>query len=117
MKLKIDENLPLEIIEILRQYGHEAHSVYDEKMQGSKDAQLIAVCRSEKRVLITLDLDFSDIRTYSPSENSGIIVLRLKQQDKPFILDMIQRLCRIFPAEGINGVLWIVDEKKIRIRE
>jgi len=117
MKLKIDENLPSEISEILREFGHEAHTVYDENMQGSKDPQLLSICRNEKRALITLDLDFSDIRTYPPNENSGLIVLRLKQQDKPFLLDIARRLCHLLPHEGIEGLLWIVDEKKIRVRE
>ncbi len=117
MKFKIDENLPLEIAEILKQSGHEAHSVYDENMQGNKDPLILSTCRKEKRALITLDLDFSDIRNYPPNENSGIIVLRLKQQDKPFVLDMVRRLRSVLPTEGIEGFLWIVDDKKIRIRE
>jgi hypothetical protein len=42
------------------------------------------VAQGEDRI-ITLDLDFSDIRTCVPSESKGIIVLRMAMQDKESI--------------------------------
>jgi predicted nuclease of predicted toxin-antitoxin system len=40
-------------------------------------------CTHEGRILLTLDLDFSDIRAYLPEEFPGILVLR---SDKTGIL-------------------------------
>jgi hypothetical protein len=31
---------------------------------------------------VTLDLDFANIRAYPPGKHAGIVVLRLKHQDK-----------------------------------
>jgi hypothetical protein len=39
-----------------------------------------------KAALVTLDTDFCDIRKYSPQDYHGLIVLRLKRQDKPHVL-------------------------------
>jgi predicted nuclease of predicted toxin-antitoxin system len=59
MKFKLDENLPLAAAD---------------------------VCPDEERILVTLDLDFDDIRVYSPKSYSGIIVLRLQRQDAGNVL-------------------------------
>jgi len=36
-KFKIDENLPLEVTQVLRSGGHDASSVYDQKLAGCPD--------------------------------------------------------------------------------
>ena len=57
MNFKIDENLPLEFIDLLREAGHDAVSVLDQQLGGADDSTVAARCRQEHRVLITLDLD------------------------------------------------------------
>ena len=116
MKFKIDENLPVEVAELFRQAGYNAMTVLEENLSGAADAILAGICQKELRVLITLDTDFADIRTYPPKEFSGLIVLRLKHQDKNSILEIINRLIRILPIEPIKSQMWIVEEDRIRIR-
>ncbi len=90
MKFKVDENLPVETADILQAAGHEADTVYTEGIAGAADAAIAQICRKENRALITLDLGFSDIRSYPPSEFEGIIVLRVTRQDKLHVLTIIQ---------------------------
>ena len=65
---------------------------------------------------MTLDMDFADIRSYPPAEYPGLIVLRLRQQDKPYVMDVLARLTRVLRRESPEGHLWIVEEGRIRIR-
>jgi len=116
MKFKIDENLPVEAAELLRKAGYEATTVHDENLVGKPDADIASVCQSEKRTIITLDTDFADIRTYPPEQFSGLIVLRLKQQDKPYVLKIFERLLNLL-SDKLDGHLWIVDEKHVRVRD
>lgn len=116
MLFKIDENLPIEIAELLIQAGHDAKTVFDQRLQGSADPALLEVCRQEQRVFITLDLDFSDIRTYPPQENEGIIVLRVANQSKPRIMALIRHIMPLLVREPLTRHLWIVEENKVRIR-
>ena len=116
MKFKIDENLPVEVAEVLRQAGYEAATVYDQNLAGEIDRTLALVCQSEQRALVTLDTDFADIRTYPPGQYSGLVVLRLKQQDKGSVLKVIVRLVKALTTEELERYLWIVDEKRIRVR-
>jgi hypothetical protein len=55
---------------------------FDENLVGCDDEGIAARVRREIRVLLTLDLDFANIRAYPPDQYSGVIVPRLKSQDK-----------------------------------
>jgi len=116
MQFKIDENLPIEIVELLTNAGHNAKTVNEQQLQGARDQVLIDVCKSENRVLVTLDTDFSDIRAYSPQEFSGIIVLRVGSQAKQHVIKVFQSIIPLIQRELLDQHLWIVEETKVRIR-
>jgi len=116
MKFKIDENLPIELATLLQNEGYDASTIYSEDLKGAKDPTVIAVCQQEQRVLITLDLDFADIKTYPPKDYAGIIVLRVYKQDKPYLISFFQKLIPAIGQYPLEGHLWIVEEGKIRIR-
>ena len=113
---KLDENLPSEATELFRKAGHDALSVLDQLLGGHADDELTVICKQEQRALVTLDLDFSDIRAYPPEEHTGIVVLRLNSQAKPHVLDVLERLTPSFNEEPLAQKLWIVSESMIRIR-
>ncbi|MCI0554483.1 MAG: DUF5615 family PIN-like protein [Anaerolineae bacterium] len=116
MRFKIDENLPVEVSDSLQQAGHNAETVHSEQLAGINDQHLSEVCQKEGRALITLDVGFADIRTYPPEDFHGLIVIRSKRQDKPYILDIIQKIIPTLETEELTGKLWIVEEKRIRVR-
>jgi len=117
VRLKIDEQLPVEVAALLRGSGHDAATVGDEQLSGAADSKLADVCVRERRVMLTLDLGFSDIRTYQPAEHAGIIVLRPARRDKASVLALVARLLRALEERTVAGALWIVEEQRIRIRE
>ncbi|MBN2258243.1 MAG: DUF5615 family PIN-like protein [Anaerolineaceae bacterium] len=117
MKFKIDENLPVEIAAFLQEAGYDAITVLDQELGGSADPRIVSVCRNEDRALVTLDMDFADIRTYPPNHFPGLIVLRLRRQDKPYVMRTFTRLIPIFSTEPLQHRLWIVEDDKVRIRE
>jgi predicted nuclease of predicted toxin-antitoxin system len=116
MRFRLDENLPIEAAELLSIQGHDASTVFDEQMSGATDAALAFICQTESRILITLDLDFADIRAYPPHSYPGLIVLRLKQTDIRYVLDFFPRLLKLINTEPVQHRLWIIDEERLRIR-
>jgi len=44
-------------------------------LTGHPDSDIAAVCLQELRAIVTLDLDFGDIRGYPPADYPGIVVL------------------------------------------
>ena len=115
MHFKIDENLPPEIALHLRQHGHDATTVWDEQLRGSADNHLIEVCRREGRILLTLDLDFADIRLYPPREYPGLIVLRLHSQSRRLVMTVVSRFISFLAEHSPLGALWFVTENGVRI--
>lgn len=53
MKFKIDENLPIEVAELLRQTGYDATTVLEQDLGGSADTHLASLCQEERRVFVT----------------------------------------------------------------
>lgn len=117
MKLKVDENLPVEVAVLLRHAGHDAMTVPEQALTGILDEPLSAVCTAEARALVTLDVGFANTLRYPPRRYAGLIVLRLEQQAKPHVLAVVERLLPVLAQEPAAGRLWIVDERRVRIRE
>jgi predicted nuclease of predicted toxin-antitoxin system len=117
LKFKIDENLPIEVADALRLAGYDAMTVVEQQLGGSIDPAVATICQNEQRAIVTLDLDFANIRTYPPADYSGIIVLRLARLEKRRILAAIHLLLPLLVHETLLGKLWIVDETSVRVRD
>ena len=116
MRFKFDENLPREMATLFGEAGHDAVTILDQQMGGEKDQDIATVCLNEGRALITLDLDFSDIRVYPPHRYPGIVVLRVSSQLREDLLETGVRLLENL-ITTLQGQLWIVEDSRIRIRE
>ncbi|RCK79325.1 MAG: hypothetical protein OZSIB_0196 [Candidatus Ozemobacter sibiricus] len=117
LRFKTDENLPREAADLLRRYGHEVQTVHEEGLAGASDRVIMAASLREKRILLTLDTDVADLRRYRPQDACGILVFRLKRHDKPALLLVLGKLIEVLAREDPTGKLWIIDERKIRIRD
>jgi predicted nuclease of predicted toxin-antitoxin system len=113
---KIDENLPAECATLLRDAGFGADTVAEEALARADDAVIARSAQVEGRALITLDLDFANIQAYPPSTHPGIIVLRLKRQDKHAVLGLTLRIISALKTRLPAGDLWIVEPDRIRFR-
>ncbi len=117
MDFKTDENLPAEVCRILRDAGHDAVSVLDQRLGGRPDADIAAVCKAESRILITLDSDFANILVYPPRESPGTVVIRTADQSKPVVLELVHQIVTALALESPAKRLWIVEPRRIRVRE
>lgn len=115
LRFKVDENLPKEVAALLAAHGHDAFTVAEQRHAGAADSELSAICKAEARILVTLDLDFSNIRVYPPEEHPGIIVLRLDSHDKDTVLSAVTRVLPLFAVEPLTARLWIVEPGRVRI--
>lgn len=116
VKLKTDENLPDSAAALLRAAGHDVTTALVEGLGGAADPQVAAVCRGEARALVTLDRGLGDIRAYPPVDYHGIVVLRTHDQEIDTILALVRRLVPLLETQSLAGALWIVDERRVRIR-
>ena len=115
MQFKVDENLPNALVALLSEYGHDAATVREEALNGRPDVEIAARCKVERRAIVTLDLDFSDITALPPEEYAGIIVLRIGDQSKRRIMQIFEGLMPLLTSEPLDGNLWIVEDGRVRI--
>ncbi len=115
MNLKLDENLGARGMELFRQAGHDVSTVSEQKLCRASDKDLIAVCRSELRCMVTLDLEFGNPLLFKPGEYPGIAVLRMPSRPTPeSLLDTIKTLIKGLARNDIRGKLWIIQRGRIR---
>lgn len=116
MKLKLDENLPVRLADVLRSQGHDVDTVLDENLQGRADPEIWQAAQAEQRLLITQDLDFSDVRHFQPGMHAGLLLVRLQE---PGRLALTRKVASLFTQEDVET--WkrcfvVVSDHKLRIR-
>src|SRR5437762_4256501 len=82
MKIKLDEKLPLRLATLLKDLGHDVHTIHDELLLGHADMEIWEATQKESRFLITQDLDFSDLRQFAPGSHHGILLVRLRSPNR-----------------------------------
>jgi hypothetical protein len=76
VRFKLDESLPVELLDDLRAAGHEADGLRDEGLTGAPDDVVLDLVRRERRVLLTLDKGIADVRAHPPEVHAGIVLFR-----------------------------------------
>jgi predicted nuclease of predicted toxin-antitoxin system len=114
---KLDENLSRDAGSLLSELGHDVETVLEERLGGESDSKVFGVSQAENRILITLDLDFADIRLYPPSDHQGIWVLRPRSQSVDNVLSLVNGAVAVLKSETAAQRLWIVEPGRIRIHE
>ena len=115
MKLKLDENLPESLLSELSALGHDVDNARIEGLSGRADMELWNAAQSAQRVLITQDLDFSDIRRFAPGTHCGLVLVRLRL---PGRTALTRRIREVFATEQV--ATWqrsfiLVTDLKVRV--
>jgi predicted nuclease of predicted toxin-antitoxin system len=116
VKFKLDENIGRRGIELLRAAGHDVLTVADQGLRGAEDEQVLTLCTSEDRALITLDRDFCQVLRFPPAASAGIVVLNLgSRASQRSLLDRLRTLVAMLSAQPLGRELWIVEPGRVRI--
>jgi uncharacterized protein with PIN domain len=116
VKIKLDEHLgSVRVATWLRLAGHDVATVREQGLTSTPDEELIEICTSEGRCLITNNRGFSNRMKYNPSDYAGIIVIRLPSHhnfdDLRAAIDTL--IIRLEEVE-IMGKLWIARSGSVQ---
>ncbi len=103
------------LVELFEEVGHDIATVSEQNLGGASNDELTSICQAEGRVLVTLDLDFSNVLRFPPQQYAGTAVLRVPH---PIELETIRQRVRVLlkasESENLSGRLWIVERDRIR---
>jgi len=116
MRIKLDENLPTSLMEVLVQLGHDADSVPQEGLQGSTDPDVWAATQAAERFFVTQDLDFSDVRQFAPGTHHGLLLVRLGNPSRRSLTIYIESLFKAEDVERWARCFVVATDTKIRVR-
>jgi predicted nuclease of predicted toxin-antitoxin system len=115
MNLKLDENIDARVITLLRLAGYDVATVPEQGLMSAPDEEVIEVCRSEGRCLVTCDKGFGNRVKYNPSNYPGIVIIRLPSR-YTFAdwQQAIEILNQGLESSEIIGKLWIIKRDIIQ---
>ncbi|MBU0699935.1 DUF5615 family PIN-like protein [bacterium] len=114
-----DHCVPMYIIHFLREQGYEVFPLRNHIPINSPDDRVIATAQELDAILISLNGDFVDIITYSPSKYKGIISIQVRNH--PELISRIMQRLKMYLSEHPSmddyvGKLLLVEVHRIRIR-
>ncbi len=116
MNIKLDENLPHQLVKLLTDLGHDIDTVPDEQIAGRDDGVVWAAAQAACRFLVTQDLDFSDARKYTPGTHHGVLLVRLPQPGRLAIAERVASLFRSEAVETWRGCIVSATPRKVRVK-
>ena len=116
MRIKLDENLPVSLIVVLTDLGHETDTVSQEGLVGQDDSNVWQATQLSGRFFITQDMDFSDRRRFVSGTHHGILLIRLRNPGRNALARRIQSLFQTENVEAWKRCFVVATEHKIRVR-
>ena len=116
MKIKLDETLPDRLVSVLTGLAHDVDTVRGEHLTGRADPDVWSAAQAAQRFLITQDLDFSDVRRYTPGTHAGLLLVRLMRPGRNALFERVSTVFQTEKVEDWNGCLVVATDHKIRVR-
>lgn len=113
MKIKLDENLPHRLVAALVRHGHDVDTVLDEQLKGFPDEAVWRAVCVEQRFFITQDMDFSDMRRFTPGTHAGLLLVRLSEPGADALVTAVDAVGE--ELKDWRGCFVVLTGRKIRI--
>lgn len=115
MRFLVDANLPTNVSEALQSDGHDIRDVRSVSPP-LRDEDIYQQAKAEGRILLTRDLDFSNMLRYPPEETAGLVVCRVGDMTAGEIGALLRDFARAHAAEELTDALVILEPFRTRIR-
>ena len=106
----------MRVVTWLRSQGHEITHLREEGLHRMPNGEIFAKAASEKRVILTHDLDFSEIVALSRGLSTSVVLIRLNDTRAFHVIDRLS-IALAHSAEALErGAVVVVEERRHRIR-
>jgi len=116
MKFLADMGVSQRTVLWLRQMGHDAVHLREEKLHKLPDEQILEKGLREGRIVLTFDLDFGEIMAKAGSSCPSVIIFRLADGTPMNVNTHLQKVLQDNSDQLAAGAIISVEEKKHRVR-
>jgi predicted nuclease of predicted toxin-antitoxin system len=116
MNLKLDENLSRHLKPKLAVLGHDALTAADEGLLSQPDTAIASAASREGRVLLTLDLEFANLRKHPPGSHPGVVLSRPRSFGPMAVNAFVEEFVRTTDLTGFAGCVVVVEPARVRVR-
>jgi predicted nuclease of predicted toxin-antitoxin system len=112
-----DMNISPLTVEHLRQKGWNIIRVSDCMDKTSTDEAILRYAQTTHKVIITQDLDFSDMLALGGYSNPSVISLRVENASPDVVTERVIAAVSALERELAQGIIVSVDESSVRYRD
>lgn len=116
MRLLADMHISPVTVKFLQGLGHDAVRVNEVMTPNASDSEIVERADSSDRVILTQDLDFSEIIALSGKMKPSLISLRLSSSRVEFVNAILEKVLPRIEKDVEKGAIISVEDDKIRIR-
>ena len=117
MKILLDMPVSIKLADWLRSKGYDTAHLRERNLQTLPDKEVLKLARQEKRILVSMDLDFPQLIATQALEWPSLILFRLRNPVPEKVGDLLEYILENYAEELEKGVILSVTETYIRIRD
>ena len=115
MRFVADENIEAEIVQRLREEGHQVWFVA-EIARGIVNGAVLELANQQQAVLLTSDKDFGELLFREKRFSRGVVLLRVPEQRSPMEkAEIVSKAVREY-GEQLLGAFAVITPRSTRIR-
>lgn len=116
MKFLADMGISQRTVEWLRNKGYDIVHLREEGLERLADKNILAKAITEERIVLTMDLDFTDLLAWSGDAFPSVIIFRLKNQKSNNVNAQLENVLNQCQNQLLAGVIISVSDDAFRVR-
>lgn len=116
LQLLLDQGLPRDAAQILRDLGIDCRHVGEFGMSAAEDLNIIEWARERKYAIVTLDSDFHALLILRKATSPSVVRIRLEGLNGPALALLLKPIVHGYHSELVAGCMLTVKKSKITCR-
>jgi predicted nuclease of predicted toxin-antitoxin system len=116
MRFLADMGVAQRIVQWLREEGHDAAHLRDEKLHRLPNGEIFEKAHRERRIILIFDLDFGEIVALSGDKPVSVILFRLHNTRAPHVMERLRKVLKESGEALEQGAIVVVEEARHRTR-
>lgn len=116
MKFLANMCISMRTVKWLRQQGYDVVHLGEEGLHRLPDDQVLEKARTEKRIVLTMDLDFGYLLAISKASLPSTVLFRLEDQRSEVVNERLAEVLVRCREDLERGAIVVVTESTIRVR-